>query len=460
MAHGPVMILDVKMNDGQIEDAARSGAKNAATAPGPTRTIMSGRRALQRLYDARIIVAAAGLLVVMLVLFGDVQPWLAFAGLCLVAAAAALPRRSPAMRLAERQARDPTGLSWQRALELPVDTLDEPCFVLRADSTVKFQNRAAAEFFGEAAPETHLSGRIRSPAILGMVRQAIEEDRPTSLEHLERVPAERWFQVRCAPIRGTPARDRRGRLFLLNFHDMTEARRMDRMRTDFVANASHELRTPLASLLGFIETIQGPAQKDPEAQKRFLSIMHDQGSRMARLVDDLMSLSRLEMKAHLLPTDTVDLALVLGHVCDTLRPMARELEVELSLNAPAQMLIRGDRDELIQVFENLIENACKYGQSGKRVDVVLEPVDVGSVEVRVSDKGPGISPEHVPRLTERFYRVDIETSRAKKGTGLGLAIVKHILTRHRTRLVVQSRVGEGSTFIVRFSRLPESESSE
>jgi two-component system phosphate regulon sensor histidine kinase PhoR len=223
------------------------------------------------------------------------------------------------------------------------------------------------------------------------------------------------------------------------------------MRSDFVANASHELRTPLASLRGFIETIQGPAKADPRAQQRFRGIMLDQTTRMSRLVDDLLSLSRLELKSHIAPDQKVDLVPLLGHVRDSLLPLAGDLDVTINLHLPAgKVEVLGDRDELVQVFENLIENACKYGQEGKSVEVSLLNSAGEAVEVVVSDKGPGIPAEHVPRLTERFYRVNVEDSRSKKGTGLGLAIAKHILTRHRARLIVKSEVGKGTDFTVRF----------
>jgi two-component system phosphate regulon sensor histidine kinase PhoR len=223
------------------------------------------------------------------------------------------------------------------------------------------------------------------------------------------------------------------------------------MRTDFVANASHELRTPLASLRGFIETLQGPARNDPRAQEKFLGIMQEQVTRMSRLVDDLMSLSRLELKAKVTPDDAVDLVPLIGSVCDALAPLAADVGVEIKRIVPeGPVNVSGDSDELTQVFENLIENACKYGQEGKKVEVRLSAVKGQPVEVSIQDYGPGIPEEHVPRLTERFYRVNVESSRSKKGTGLGLAIVKHILTRHRARLVIRSEVGKGSTFTVRF----------
>jgi two-component system phosphate regulon sensor histidine kinase PhoR len=239
--------------------------------------------------------------------------------------------------------------------------------------------------------------------------------------------------------------------YILSFRDISELSRIDRMRSDFVANASHELRTPLASLRGFIETMQGPAREDPKAQERFLSIMLDQATRMSRLVDDLLSLSRLELRSHIAPDQRVDLVPLIGHVRDSLLPLASDVGVTINLHAPEGIVeVEGDRDELVQVFENLIENACKYGQDGKIVDVWIRNEAGKPVEVSVQDYGPGIPAEHVPRLTERFYRVSVADSRSKKGTGLGLAIVKHILTRHRARLIVRSELDKGTDFTVRF----------
>jgi two-component system phosphate regulon sensor histidine kinase PhoR len=232
---------------------------------------------------------------------------------------------------------------------------------------------------------------------------------------------------------------------------MSERKSADRVRVDFVANASHELRTPLASLAGFIETLQGPARDDTVARDRFLGIMREQAERMSRLVNDLLSLSRIEMKAHVRPSDNVDLVAVVRHVVDALEPLARDLGVTIKTETPASTVrVVGDGDELTQVFENLIENACKYGQSGKRVVVMVAVGEGGAPTVSVRDFGPGIPAEHQPRLTERFYRVDLEDSRRHRGTGLGLAIVKHILARHQARMTVESKLGEGATFTVSF----------
>ncbi len=359
----------------------------------------------------------------------------------------------PVLEVAEREQ---PGFQPLPQVAATLGALDIPAFVLGEDVTVLYQNKAAERAFGILSPGSHLSARLRSPGILDMVRETIATDEPNQIEHSERLPSERVYTLRIAPIDlGQPTQQSlegaAQKLYLLSFRDISELRRIDRMRSDFVANASHELRTPLASLRGFIETLQGPARSDPAAHERFLAIMFDQATRMSRLVDDLMSLSRLELKSHIAPDQTIDLKPLIGHVRDALVPLADDLGVEIRTHLPeGKVEVLGDRDELVQVFENLIENACKYGQEGKFVDVYLRNGASDPVEVTVVDQGPGIPAEHVPRLTERFYRVSVADSRSKKGTGLGLAIVKHILTRHRARLIVKSEVGKGSEFTVRF----------
>ncbi len=331
-----------------------------------------------------------------------------------------------------------------------LSALDITVLLLNAEAVVRWENKAAERALGLLPIGSHLSARLRSPGILDMVNETIATGEPNQIEHSERLPSERVYLLRIAPIEPVDA-GLGEELFLLSFRDISELRRLDRMRSDFVANASHELRTPLASLRGFIETMQGPARSDDAAKERFLGIMLDQATRMSRLVDDLLSLSRLELKSHIAPDQSVDLRPVIGHVRDALLPLAEELGVEIRLYLPDEKVeVLGDRDELVEVVENLIENACKYGQEGKFVDVFLRNEPSQPVEVSVVDRGPGIPAEHVPRLTERFYRVSVADSRSKKGTGLGLAIVKHILTRHRARLIVKSELGKGSEFTVRF----------
>jgi two-component system phosphate regulon sensor histidine kinase PhoR len=231
-------------------------------------------------------------------------------------------------------------------------------------------------------------------------------------------------------------------------HDISALRRAERMRADFVANASHELRTPLAGLVGFVETLQGPARNDPKAQERFLAIMAEQTDRMRRLVEDLLSLSRIEQREHEPPTSRVDVAGVLRGVRDLIDMKARQRGVTVEFEIPDQLPdVIGDADELTIVFQNLADNAVKYTSPGTMVQVVAS-VERDWIRVDVTDHGEGIASEHVQRLTERFYRVDTARSREMGGTGLGLAIVKHALNRHRGRLEIDSELARGSTFSV------------
>ncbi|MGJ8569699.1 MAG: phosphate regulon sensor histidine kinase PhoR [Hoeflea sp.] len=376
------------------------------------------------------------------------QPWQSLIGYGLFAAGLLSwpSARAEARAMAESKAAKATSHDFA-----VIEALDMPTIIFDQETQVVFQNAAAKSLIGDYPERAALSARIRSPAILDQVARVVARGLPESVEHSERVPSERWHEVRVALVAAGSSPD--DRLFVLTFRDLTEARRMDRMRTDFVANASHELRTPLASLMGFIETMQGPARNDEAARTKFFGIMLEQAQRMARLIDDLLSLSRLEMRAHVTPDGEVDLVGTVAHVVDTLKPMAKDLDVEIERTLPEKPLtVTGDVDELIQVFSNLIENACKYGQTGKRVKITVADTDELGPHVTIQDFGPGIAKDHVPRLTERFYRVDVESSRTKKGTGLGLAIVKHILTRHRARLVIRSTPGEGSAFTVKFTR--------
>jgi two-component system phosphate regulon sensor histidine kinase PhoR len=294
---------------------------------------------------------------------------------------------------------------------------------------------------------------LHAAELIETIDRVIATGRPDKAHFSERVPAERWYEVHVVPVRSPAAAPGPHRmLLLLTFHDLTPLHRVEQVRADFVANASHELRTPLAALSGFIDTLLGPARDDPAAREKFLGIMQTQASRMARLIDDLLSLSRIELQAHVNPDVPLDLIPVLRQVLDSLQTLARERDVKLTLATPADsIIVRGDRDELTRLFENLVENGLKYGAAGKRVEVRVELVKTDGnkpdeVKVAVRDYGPGIAPEHMPRLTERFYRVDVGQSRAEGGTGLGLALVKHILARHRGRLEIASEFGKGSTF--------------
>jgi two-component system phosphate regulon sensor histidine kinase PhoR len=352
--------------------------------------------------------------------------------------------------------------------EAILSALPEPLFLLDSRRRVVRANSLAAEWFGPHVAGRDLAAVLRNPAVLAAADAVLRGEGRRTADFTLVLSVERHLTARIAPIEhrrapGDEAADGGGReagiAAVLTLHDLTGVKRTEQMRADFVANASHELRTPLATLIGFIETLRGPARDDPEAQSRFLGIMHQQASRMARLIDDLLSLSRIEMNEHQPPTGRVTLGPLLRSVADTLelRAEARRMRIELTL-PDGLPPIQGEADELAQVFQNLIDNAIKYGRPGTPIEVVARMTDrrVGpgaaplqpSVAVSVRDHGDGIPREHLPRLTERFYRIDPARSREMGGTGLGLAIVKHIVNRHRGQLEIESGVGSGSAFTV------------
>ncbi len=324
--------------------------------------------------------------------------------------------------------------------------IPDVALAIGGDDRIIGVNPPAQALFPSLRIGVPLASHLRSPDVLDAVALARRGNEATRASWLERVPVERLFDVNAAPVLGLDC----GPLVLVTLREISETRRFERMRVDFITNASHELRTPLSSLLGFIETLQGPARNDEKVRARFLTIMAEQARRMARLVDDLLSLSRVEQHLHLRPKQPVDLMLVLRHIIDTLTPLAHESGVGLCLAGTEPVVVSGDRDELMRLAENLLENAIKYGASDAAVKTVDIEITKGKTEavVRVRDHGAGIAPEHLPRLTERFYRVDAGQSRAKGGTGLGLALVKHIIARHRGRLTITSTQGAGSVFTV------------
>ncbi|MBI3433955.1 MAG: two-component sensor histidine kinase [Proteobacteria bacterium] len=334
-----------------------------------------------------------------------------------------------------------------------IAAIPDPLVVFDRDGSVVASNAAARAFAPSLRVNEAVSIAFRMPEIVEAIRLATAGGEARRVTLLERVPVERWSEAIIAPIAPiSTAAPVRGGLLVLMIHDLSPLRRVEEMRADFVANASHELRTPLASLSGFIETLQGAARDDAGSRQRFLAIMHEQATRMARLIDDLLSLSRIERDVHMRPQASVDLVLLLRQVADGLQTLARDRGVEISVAAPAEpVVVPGDRDELVRVFENLVENALKYGASGKRVEVLLgvrRSGDGDEATAAVRDYGPGVAREHLPRLTERFYRVDVAESRAQGGTGLGLALVKHSLARHRGHLAIASEPGQGATFTV------------
>jgi two-component system, OmpR family, phosphate regulon sensor histidine kinase PhoR len=398
----------------------------------------------------RVVIVAAAIVFAGLVALGALTPGYAIIGFAVMATVVLLANR--ATEEASRLVR-PVAVA-ERAgerLEAVVAGLPDPVIALDRNGRVLTLNERARSLAPALRQGEPVSLALRMPELIEAISRAYASGDEQRVEYSERVPLDRWFEMIVKPVRREPKLNKPD-LVLMTFHDLTPLRRVEEMRADFVANASHELRTPLAALSGFIETLQGSARDDAKARERFLAIMQEQARRMARLIDDLLSLSRIELNAHRRPDTPVDLGPIIRQVADGQETLARDRGVIVHVDTAKALRVPGDRDELVRVFENLVENALKYGAAGKRVDIALvqgESPD-GEAEARVSvrDYGPGIAPEHVPRLTERFYRVDVRESRAQGGTGLGLALVKHVLNRHHGRLLIESMPGAGATFTV------------
>jgi two-component system phosphate regulon sensor histidine kinase PhoR len=347
-----------------------------------------------------------------------------------------------------------------------LDSLTEPVFLLNLRRKVIAANRAALVLLGENITGRDLSMSIRNPDALDAVDAVIEGRGRRNIEISLSAPVQQYFRLHAGKVyreEGQPDR------VVVVLTDVTGIRRSEQMRADFVANVSHELRSPLSALVGFIETLKGPARDDPQARERFLDIMDGEAGRMTRIIDDLLSLSQVETKEHIQPEGLVDLGALLARVEATIEGKAKRRNMTLARNMPASgtsdavPTVLGNEDELIEVFQNLLDNAVKYGREGSAVEISVANVERipekggRGFSIAIRNRGDGIAPEHLPRLTERFYRVDKGRSRSMGGTGLGLAIVKHLVSRHRGFLGVESTLGQDTVFTV-FLPIP-SESS-
>ena len=409
------------------------------------RALLSAKR-----WRGAFVVLASAAIFAALAIAGTLAVPYAVAGFAVVATAAIVLLRS-----AQEQNRFSAPIADVETdddlLRAVVAGLPDPVVALDRDGRVLAVNDRARRLAPALRQGEPVALALRMPELIEAISRAAAESEEQRVVYFERVPLDRWYETIVMPVKRA-ATATSPDFVLMTFHDLTPLRRVEEMRADFVANASHELRTPLAALLGFIETLQGSAREDSKARARFLAIMQEQARRMARLIDDLLSLSRIELNAHRRPDTPVDLAPIVRQVADGLETLARDRGVTVNIDNANAMTVLGDHDELVRVFENLVENALKYGAAGRRVDIKLgqgssaegEP----EAQVSVRDYGPGIAPEHLPRLTERFYRVDVTESRAQGGTGLGLALVKHILNRHRGRLTIESAPGAGAVFTV------------
>ena len=338
----------------------------------------------------------------------------------------------------------PTPAAAELLSEGALDLFDIALVIVDRNLIVTRTTEGARRLFPALTRGRPIALAIRDPDVLAAIEAAAGGEAEQRAIFEERGVVERSWRVRARRIPGSE-----GAEVAILWEDLTEQRAIERLRVDFVANASHELRTPLASLLGFVETLQGPARNDPAARDRFLAIMREQAARMARLIDDLLSLSRAELRSHQKPTGLVDLASAVREIRDSISHSAAERGVDIVVRIPAgPVTVTGDRDDLLRLAENLIENAVKYGGAGQQVEVTVSAEPSPRLEVR--DHGPGIPAAHIPRLTERFYRIDASHSREIGGTGLGLAIVKHIVARHGARFEIASKPGEGARFSVTF----------
>jgi two-component system phosphate regulon sensor histidine kinase PhoR len=348
--------------------------------------------------------------------------------------------QEPILRPAEPTLDDPLA-ALPPMTRVLLDQLPIPVMLLDEDERVLFVNRSMRDVLGPGLDRKRASSVLRNPDVLAAIaeaRRGFATNVPFSLP----VPIERHYQAYAARISLSPS------VTALLLHDLTVVKRSEQLRADFIANASHELRTPLAAVTGFIETLRGHARNDETARDQFLDIMSVEAARMRRLIDDLLSLSRIEMNEHVKPEGRISLESVVRQAAAALKPLAAQDGIVVTVEAtPGLPPVIGEQDELVQLFQNLIHNAIKYGRENGRVQATVGQSD-GQVFAAVRDDGEGIAPTAIPRLTERFYRVDVKRSRERGGTGLGLAIVKHIISRHQGRLSIESKLGEGSVFTV------------
>lgn len=340
----------------------------------------------------------------------------------------------------------------QQDLLVILNALAVPVLLIGQDRKIIIANAAAESLLGKNLSRQDFVRALRHPDAVLCVDNVLAGSLREQAEITLTTPVRTTYTVNAVRLESSDASEAR---VVFSLYDISHVIEAEQMRVDFVANVSHELRSPLTALSGFIETLKGAAQDDPAARTRFLDIMQGESERMTRLIDDLLSLSKVEANEHVRPSENIELTNLVERIVTTLDQQAKEEHKTIRLEKQqAPFPVSGDSDQLTQVFQNLIENAVKYSHADSEISVTMSRTEniagvlSPALAVEISDRSEGIAPEHIPRLTERFYRVDKGRSREMGGTGLGLAIVKHIISRHRGRLLIKSKLGEGSTFTV------------
>lgn len=340
-------------------------------------------------------------------------------------------------------------LASQALLARMVENLPDPFLLLDHKKKILMANHAARDMLGPDILRKDITLYIRNHDVGDALDRIITGGGSQTVEYKAGSPVVNNYLARLHSLDSSEDERERNYIFF-TIYDITSIKRAEQMRVDFVANASHELRTPLASIQGFVETLQGPAKDDVEARARFLEIMNNEAARMTRLIDDLLSLSHIEREVHIAPSGTVDLPKLVSSVIKALKIRLEKRKMTIDMTHDKDLpTLTADPDQMTQVFQNLVDNAIKYGLESSEITIKISHDSMAkNLTVAITNQGQGIPPAHIPRLTERFYRVDTARSRSLGGTGLGLAIVKHILHRHRGRLAIESEVGRFTRVIV------------
>ena len=356
-----------------------------------------------------------------------------------------------------------------------LNKLEDAIIVLDSDQKIVFQNSHSIDLFENNYTGQNITNLIRSPIILETLENVYKNKKTKIIEYNSEYGqnlsprSTNFYNVEISyeknHLQLTNAKDN----YVILMKNITPLKNIEKVRSSFIANVSHELKTPLATVMGFLETIRGPAKDDKKSMSKFLGIMDKETIRMKRLIDDLLVVSKIESDEHIHPTKKVNLIKTLNNVIESLKEYALKKNIQIRTNyqLSENLSVLGNEDELVQVFTNIIDNSIKYGKINSSIDIKAEEVKEQTdqsedkklfpqliLKISVKDESDGIHAKHLSRLTERFYRVDAARSKEIGGTGLGLTIVKHILNKHRGHLDIKSEINQGSTFTVELPIAP------